>query len=647
MLAHATPAPSRACSLGVLLAAGAAVAAGAAAPVAALPESQLAAIRDGYTTRVAAILAAERGLPLERAEPRPPLSRGRAPFVRAYAFSLVGFAARALWLEENDAAANAALQELADHFLAHPEQIFDKDNFHWHSEAQLRLIEFYGAQGPRRRGALTPATELKCPEAIWLYRQRRDTDSRPHAHLAEADDTRSGTWWVEESENHHAQGFTTLWHFARLARRHPGFRTRRYDDGRTAEAHHADWNRYLKRYLLERARKGLFIEFMSVAYNAHLLKGFFNVHDFADDPELRRLTRHLLDLYFAHWAQEQLHGIAGGGRARLYSDIHVPASALGHLFFGLGLAPAYRCDLFTALTTSYRPELVVVDLACDLPGRGRYEVTQRPLGLAVSREHHAPPHYRLRTDDGGILRYSYCTPAFILGTAMGEARPADDWTMISSQNRRHGVIFASHPAAAILPQCELARDNRAYNTQWSVQRRGTLIGQKLRTSVDAGRMRVWFAADGLTPPAKIDGWVCTETDGAFAAVHVARGGFAWREDDRQPARGRWLYPEDEFSPVILEVAERSDFSHTADFHAALRQRRPAWDGAALRYRSLAGDDFTFFADYSRPPLVNGVPVDCAPPRAFDSPFLQSEWDSGRVTLQKGARRVVLDFHSSP
>ncbi len=611
-----------------------------------LPAPALGAIRDGYAARAARILGADRGRPLVRSEIRPPLGRDRVPFVRNHAFALVGFAARALWWQEDDAAANAALRELADHFLAHPERIYDKDNFHWHAEAQLRLIEFFGAEGRRRRGAITPETERRCLETIWLYSKRRDADSRPHAHLAAADDEQSGTWWIEESENHHAQSFTTLWHFAQLARRREDFRARRYDDGRTATEHYADWNRYLRRYLLERARKGLFIEMMSVSYNAHLLKGFFNVHDFAEDPALRRLVGHFFDVYFAYWGQEQIEGVAGGGRARLYTDIGVPASALGHIFFGLGPAPRYRCDLFTALTTDYRPDPIVVAIACDRPGRGVYEVTQRPLGLAVDHRYQAPPHYRMRPDYGGILRYAYCTPDFILGTAMHAARPAEAWTMISSQNRRHGAIFASHPAAAILPQCEYVRGERAYNTQWSVQRKGTLIAQKLRTSVDAGRTRIWFAGEGLTAPRTEAGWIFTDSGTAFAAVHVARGGWHW-SSGTDPVPGRWLYPEDEFAPLILEVAGREAFPDADAFRSAVLAPRLRWEGAVLHFRGIHGDAFTFDADQTSPPTIQGVPVDYAPARALDSPFLQAEWDRGVVLLRKGARQRVLDFRIPP
>jgi hypothetical protein len=605
------------------------------------------AIRDGFAARAAAIFAAEKGQPLHRAGKRAPLSPGRAGFVRAYSFSLVEFAARCLWLDELNAEANAALQENADSYLAQPREIYDKDNFHWHSEALLRLVELFGPAGSRRPGSLTAETEKKILETVWFYCRRRAAVAQTHEHLAEADDAISHTWYVKESENHHVQSFTTLWHFAQLARRRADFRDRRYDDGRLAADHCADWTRYAKLYFLERARKGLFIEMMSPAYNATLLKGVFNFHDFAEDPELRRRAGLFLDLYFAYWGQEQIDGVAGGGKARIYSDVAPRPLGLGHLFFGVGPVPALQSELLTALTTTWRPSLVVVDLVCDRPGRGTYEVTQRPLGLAANTAHYAPPNYHLRTDYGGIVRYSYCTPEFILGTAMSEARPETDWTMISSQNRRQGALFAGEPLAIISPQCEATRDHRAYNMQWSVQRRGTLITQKLRTAKGAGAARIWFSGAGLAAPTVERGWVFTASAGAHAAVKVVRGGTRW-EEVAGPVPGRWLYCDDEYSPVILEVAPRHRYASPAAFRAAVGEHRlDSTPGQPLRFRGLDGDTFTFFADYSAPPRINDVPLDYAPAHAFASPFLESVWNSGLVHLRKGPRHLTLDFNPPP
>lgn len=53
---------------------------------------------------------------------------------------------------------------------------------------------------------------------------------------------------------------------------------------------------------------------------------------------------------------------------------------------------------------------------------------------------------------------------------------------------------------------------------------------------------------------------------------------------------------------------------------------------------------TLFADYSHPPRVDGQPVNYAPPRVYDSPFLQADFDSGTVTIQKGNQKLTLDFN---
>ena len=60
--------------------------------------------------------------------------------------------------------------------------------------------------------------------------------------------------------------------------------------------------------------------------------------------------------------------------------------------------------------------------------------------------------------------------------------------------------------------------------------------------------------------------------------------------------------------------------------------------------NLGGDTLTFHADRSRLPEINGKPVELAPDKVYDSPFVQSEWDSGVVTIQFGDENRVLDFN---
>ncbi len=382
---------------------------------------------------------------------------------------------------------------------------------------------------------------------------------------------------------------------------------------------------------------------MFVGYNTVLLKGILNFYDFAEDPELKRRTGLFFDLYFAYWGQEQIDGISGGGKARIYdgSVVSPRTGGLAYYFFGIGDPPGIQCHLLTAMTTSYRPPLVVVDIVCDVSGRGVYEVIQHPLGLAEDGYYH-PPHYRLRTDSGGILRYSYCTPDFIMGTVMSEARPWTDWTMISSQNREHGIIFGGHPAARIIPRCEIQDGAASFSQQWSVQRKGTMICQQLESRRTAGNMRIWFAGDGLSAPVEQNGWVFAEAEGAYAAVRAVCGATHWIYSTGNE-HGKWLYFENEFTPVILEAAGKSEYGSFQEFRDKMADQLLVVEGNHIRYTGIYGDEFTLYTDYSRVPEINGVSVHYGPGKAFDSPFLQGDWNSDVVTIQKGDRKKILDF----
>ena len=45
--------------------------------------------------------------------------------------------------------------------------------------------------------------------------------------------------------------------------------------------------------------------------------------------------------------------------------------------------------------------------------------------------------------------------------------------------------------------------------------------------------------------------------------------------------------------------------------------------------------------------VNGVPINYSPAKCYDSPFIQGDWGSGVVTIQKGDRKLTLDFNETP
>jgi hypothetical protein len=92
------------------------------------------------------------------------------------------------------------------------------------------------------------------------------------------------------------------------------------------------------------------------------------------------------------------------------------------------------------------------------------------------------------------------------------------------------------------------------------------------------------------------------------------------------------------------VARKARFSSYAAFRSAIISLPLSFVNKKLDYTGLNGDSFTFYADYSQAPEINGTTVNYAPTKVFDSPFIQSQWNSGLVTIQKGRRRLILDFN---
>ncbi|MHB8898494.1 MAG: hypothetical protein ACYC6Y_07080 [Thermoguttaceae bacterium] len=567
------------------------------------------------------------------------------------------FALAAYWLGERTEEADRAI--LTEREKEFPPSL-EAGDFHWHAYLLERIYFLFGRGSQHFRGRMGPEAEAALVDMLWQWASPR---CRLEMTLPDRDT------WVWGSENHHAQAWAGFWGAAQIFAGHPDYRNRRYADGTAPADMAAAFTAYFRRYARRVAATGLLVECNS-NYNKYTLGGWYNMADFSDDAELRRRMGMLLDLYWADWATEQIDGVRGGSRHRCYpgSDSTAGSSMDGAAWFHFGLGsprskhPSHMC----AATTFWRPSPIVMELAADPGRRDVYESVSRRPGLAqpaaadrpLANFVSDPAHpffvpqgvYTLQPQGGDLLRYSYCTPDFVLGTSMVPARSTKDWTNISSQNRWEGVIFAGHPTARIFVQPLKPERGSVYNANWSVQKRGVLIVQRLKASNAKGQ-RVWL--DGSLERVERGGWVFAEAPRAYAAVRVVSGDSVWEADtveqhherNGRPDLGAWLACRDEFSPVLLEVARKSDCASFAEFQEAILKSPLEWQDGRLRYTSgLSQTTLTLFSDYSQPPQIDGRPVDYAPRRVFDSPFIQSDFGSGVVTLQIGDRHSLLDFN---
>ena len=109
--------------------------------------------------------------------------------------------------------------------------------------------------------------------------------------------------------------------------------------------------------------------------------------------------------------------------------------------------------------------------------------------------------------------------------------------------------------------------------------------------------------------------------------------------------GEWLKCVNEFTPIVLEVVRKCDVGSFEAFQEGILANVLRIEAQRIDYTSrFHQTSLTLFTDYEQPPLIDGVPVDYAPKQVYDSPFIQSEFGSGVVRIQKGNQSAVLDFN---
>lgn len=609
-----------------------------AAARAALPDEAIRVLRAETAARREAFFRKHSGEPF-----RPgPIRRdwnGRGDYTRLYNQSVILFASRALALGEQLPEANRALREMCQYHLDRPVTLREIHSFPQTLGELPRLCRDYGPAGRRGAGRLEPATHALLLRTMWEW-------ARDRSRIADAERDRSRTWWIADSENHHAIHFTSCWGVALALAGEPSYRERPYDDGSTPAGQAAAWTAYAGDYLAERGRRGMTVEIDSPSYAVATLGAAYRIHALTDDPRLRRRAAAYVTLFWALWAEQQIDGVGGGAKTRCYPD----SARRGTDFLrraawytlGLGEPGFTHSGMLPLVTSDVELPDLLYDLAHDVAGRGAYEIVGRRVGLAEPG-FARPPLYRLLPDAPGLVRYGYVTPDFILGSFRQAAAGDESWAAISAQNRWSGVIFRGDPDARIYPAVVRPGGGAVLNAFWAVQARGALVARRLGGAAPDGEWRVYFSRAGLTEPRREGGWVFTEAPGAWAAVRVAAGEFTWTAA-AEGETGRWLRCLDPDAPVVLEVASRAAFPDPAAFRRAVLALPVAPAGADFTHRTLGGDLLTLPAGGAGPARINGRPVDLAPARACDSPHVQADWGRGVILLRKGARRLELDFN---
>jgi len=407
------------------------------------------------------------------------------------------------------------------------------------------------------------------------------------------------------------------------------------------EPYYTGWRDWWSRNLDELARKG-FLEVASPTYVERHLAPLYNVRDFAEDEVIRLKAEMLIDAYWAEIALELLHGVRGGPKTRVSplsegdrGAISARNDALYPVYYLYLGDSAFATDARMPVsqfynvifaTSTYRLPRTILELGGQPEARGSYEVRERRKGKCFVSDPNVPAeaHYR-------GLRYVFVTPDYVLGSHPSDtdkqyAPPGN----LRTPQLQNSLVFATSPEAKIIwgdaPYIATSQ----------------LDMLQYRNVVLASTFTAHAPITWTLGPAGVldliqyeDGWCFVREGNAYAAMQATA--YTW----------------------VLVAARSQEYANDWQaFKSALRATHVVSASGYLEYTTPQGDVLWLPTQESggtcryscvcnpsqdRLPRVNGQVVDWAATPLFDSPYVQSAWDSGLIRVQFLTRTLTLDF----
>ncbi|MEX0332409.1 MAG: hypothetical protein AB3N64_13390 [Puniceicoccaceae bacterium] len=451
--------------------------------------------------------------------------------------------------------------------------------------------------------------------------------------------------------------------------------------------HYEAWVEYFHRFIVDRAKSGFFLEKASGHYMTYTMGYLFDMHTWCGDEALKEATADLLDVIWAEWAIDQLHGLRGGAKTRYkYQPNPTPEgirdafSGIGQFFFG-GAGNAQH-NYFSTMLSDYEMPEMVWKLAFDRKSLGSYAYASRQIGESPANYIGEPGLERtiVCNPTSSLIRYSWVTPDYILGTQMDH--PGATHNHLSVSGRFQGLFFAEPRGAAayvkgIIDEKEFSTPAMRYpynNTMVrSVQDKQVAVFQAARRVLR--QSPAWFPNETHHPDGMMvgfakaqhveeeNGWIFVQNGEGLLAVRVVDGvqkpmsgggnaankgvidyplqsehvdlvetPYTWNE-----SMDKILF-DDLWSPVIFEAGRLDDFGSLPAFKeyifgnkvTLLKTVVPGFYRLRYEYGENNENRIDFNAGNLQIPRINGAPLDYAPAYLFNSPFLQSEYQSGVI-----------------
>ena len=462
----------------------------------------------------------------------------------------------------------------------------------------------------------------------------------------------------------------------------------------TASDHYDAWLGYLNEYFTERAKRGFFLENGSPIYMKYTIGYILLIHNFGGDESLKEKTAMFLDLMWADWAQLQIAGLRGGPKTRHHKTAGGYDSMSELAMFYLGGEGKTSFNYPQQILSDYAWPSIVWELALDRKGLGSFAYVSRGVGEEETTLPRPLGTERTMMGDTSsrLVKYSWVTPDYVLGTQMDH--PYALYNHLATAGRWQGLVTTDPDARLVTvaldtPAAE-AEDGNAYDMELvyhSVQHKQVLITQQRRRWSQSSpdwypandnrydREFGLFLGNGWDRIEEKDGWVFAEQENTYVAIRVIL--LAAEADAKAWAKGTdsfrgnvvlrpdcYCFNSDRtilqlttrYSPIIIEAGRRADHPTLENFEDMILQNELTLHrtvvtretGIVVVYKSRAVNTEMVFnaTNTSDVPTVGSEYIDYEHPKVFDSPFIQSDYESGLIEISKDEHKLVLDFNNN-
>jgi hypothetical protein len=480
---------------------------------------------------------------------------------------------------------------------------------------------------------------------------------------------RERTMYRGDTENHWVMYYTGLY---LAAQTWPNQDRSQWFNGKTSTENFKEAEGWLNRWMNITSTIGQG-EFDSPTYFTVYMTPMLTLHEYAQDPVMKRKAQMMVDLLFADYAVDHLGGNYCGGHARDYPEdiinpLSAPAALWAWLYFGepktelwgeTRYHPRYRGGWETAFgaASSYRLPEVIYRIATDRSKPYVAMETKRVRNVIRFGLEKNPPVYK----------YLYMTGSYALGSLQGgilQPIQQHTWDVTYISDKANNTIFTLHPfysgkeLAMFFPEEQkfLSDDVNRYHFVYTDPNKWNSSSPYEQTFQYKNAIIVLYNIDKDAKHSHIDGffpktlderiedpsgWIFCRAGSVYVALFPLKP-YKWIEE-----KINWRWRSDVLTNgVVVEVGSAGEDGSFAEFQRKIQKSKPVSSESdktiTAQYRTRGGDEMEF--TYAGKRLLNGKKIEFRTDKLFNGPFIQSERGSGIVRMSSQGEVRELDFN---